>query len=120
MWSPSTVKSNGGWREKVERNVKDWWKTPEERAMQPANPVNPQRVTWELSPRLPEGAIVTSDSGSCANWYARDLKMRRGMMASLSGDLAHPRPSHERACGNAAADRCGGGLSAGPRSAKLN
>ena len=56
--------------------------------MQPANPVNPQRVTWELSPRLPDDAIVTSDSGSCANWYARDLKMRRGMMASLSGGLA--------------------------------
>ena len=56
--------------------------------MQPANPVNPQRVTWELSPRLPDGVIVTSDSGSCANWYARDLKMRRGMMASLSGGLA--------------------------------
>ncbi len=56
--------------------------------MQPANPVNPQRVTWELSPRLPDSVIVTSDSGSCANWYARDLKMRRGMMASLSGGLA--------------------------------
>jgi pyruvate dehydrogenase (quinone) len=56
--------------------------------MQPAKPVNPQRVVWELSPRLPDNAIVTSDSGSCANWYARDLKVRRGMMASLSGGLA--------------------------------
>jgi pyruvate dehydrogenase (quinone) len=53
-----------------------------------ANPVNPQRVTWELSPRLPDNALITSDSGSCANWYARDLKMRSGMMASLSGGLA--------------------------------
>ncbi len=33
-------------------------------------------------------AIVTSDSGSCANWYARDLKVQRGMMCSLSGGLA--------------------------------
>ena len=49
--------------------------------MKPAKPVNPQRVTWELSPRLPDRVIVTSDSGSCANWYARDLKIRRGMMA---------------------------------------
>ena len=56
--------------------------------MQPANPVNPQRVAWELSPRLPDRVILTSDSGSCANWYARDLKIRRGMMASLSGGLA--------------------------------
>jgi pyruvate dehydrogenase (quinone) len=56
--------------------------------MQDAEPINPQRVFWELSPRLPDGVILTSDSGSAANWYARDLKMRRGMMGSLSGNLA--------------------------------
>ncbi len=65
-----------------------WWKEAEDRAMAKANPVNPQRVTWELSPRMPERAIITSDSGSCANWFARDLKMRRGQMCSLSGGLA--------------------------------
>jgi pyruvate dehydrogenase (quinone) len=81
-------KPHGSWRKTIEGNVRDWWKTLEARAKQPADPVNPQRVTWELSPRLPERAIITSDSGSCANWYARDLKMRRGMMASLSGGLA--------------------------------
>jgi pyruvate dehydrogenase (quinone) len=81
-------KSDGDWRKTVEANVKDWWKTLEDRARQPADPVNPQHVTWELSPRLPERAIVTSDSGSCANWFARDLKMRRAMKASLSGGLA--------------------------------
>jgi pyruvate dehydrogenase (quinone) len=81
-------KPDRAWRHRVERNVAEWWKTLEERAKQPANPVNPQRVAWELSPRLPEGVIVTSDSGSCANWFARDLRMRRGMMASLSGGLA--------------------------------
>ena len=53
-----------------------------------AEPLNPQRVFWELSPRLPDNAIITADSGSVANWYARDLKMRRGMKASLSGGLA--------------------------------
>ena len=56
--------------------------------MNDANPINPQRVFWELSPRLPDNAILSSDSGSAANWYARDLKIRRGMMASLSGTLA--------------------------------
>ncbi|WP_375411296.1 thiamine pyrophosphate-requiring protein [uncultured Bradyrhizobium sp.] len=76
------------WRKTIEGSVRDWWKTIEGRARQPAKPVNPQRVAWELSPRLPQRAIVTSDSGSCANWFARDLKMRRGMMASLSGGLA--------------------------------
>jgi pyruvate dehydrogenase (quinone) len=56
--------------------------------MTAAEPINPQRVFWELSPRLPDGAILTCDSGSAASWYARDLKLRRGMMASLSGSLA--------------------------------
>ncbi|HYI69854.1 MAG TPA: thiamine pyrophosphate-requiring protein, partial [Skermanella sp.] len=64
------------WRQEIERNVAEWWETLESRAMHSADPVNPQRVTWELSPRLPDRAIITSDSGSCANWYARDLKMR--------------------------------------------
>jgi pyruvate dehydrogenase (quinone) len=81
-------KPDQAWRNNIEGNVRDWWTTLEDRARQPAKPVNPQRVTWELSPRLPERAIITSDSGSCANWYARDLKMRRGMLASLSGGLA--------------------------------
>src|SRR3569833_1140439 len=81
-------KTETGWRGEIAKNVEKWWRTLEERAMQPAVPVNPQRVTWELSPRLPDGVILTSDSGSCANWYARDLKIRRGMMASLSGGLA--------------------------------
>ena len=81
-------KSDHAWRTKVEGQVKDSWKVLENRAMAKANPVNPQRVAWELSPRIPDRAIVASDSGSCANWYGRDLKMRRGMMASLSGGLA--------------------------------
>src|SRR5204863_507076 len=46
------------------------------------------RMFWELSPRLPDNCIIVADSGSAANWFARDLKVRRGMMASLSGNLA--------------------------------
>jgi pyruvate dehydrogenase (quinone) len=82
------AKEDNAWRDGIARNVAKWWRVLEERAMQPAAPVNPQRVAWELSPRLPEHVILTSDSGSCANWYARDLKIRSGMMASLSGGLA--------------------------------
>ncbi|AWL97723.1 MULTISPECIES: thiamine pyrophosphate-requiring protein [Bradyrhizobium] len=81
-------KSDGAWRQSIEADVATWWKTLDGRAHQPAAPVNPQLVAWELSPRLPDRAIITSDSGSCANWFARDLKMRRGMTASLSGGLA--------------------------------
>jgi pyruvate dehydrogenase (quinone) len=65
----------------------------EARAMQPAEPINPQRVFWELSPRLPDHAILTADSGSCAGWWARDLQIRPGMMASLSGNLATMGPA---------------------------
>jgi pyruvate dehydrogenase (quinone) len=81
-------KQDRRWREKIEKSVAEWWKTLEERAMREATPINPQRVFWELSPRLPDRAILTCDSGSSANWYARDLKIREGMMASLSGGLA--------------------------------
>jgi len=73
---------------RLARNVEDWWQTLEARAIKTANPINPQRVTWELSPRLPDHVILTSDSGSCANWYASDLRICHGMMASLSGGLA--------------------------------
>jgi pyruvate dehydrogenase (quinone) len=81
-------KQERGWRNDIEKNVARWWKVLEARAMADAKPINPQRVFWELSPRLPDDCILTCDSGSSANWYARDLKIRRGMMASLSGGLA--------------------------------
>jgi pyruvate dehydrogenase (quinone) len=81
-------KEDRGWRNEIEANVRDWWKVLEARAMRSAKPVNPQRVFWELSPLLPDRCILTSDSGSSANWFARDLKIRKGMMATLSGNLA--------------------------------
>jgi pyruvate dehydrogenase (quinone) len=85
---PLLEQNNGDWRRHVEEQVRESWKLLENRALQPANPLNPQRVAWELSPQLPPDAIVTSDSGSCANWFARDLRVRRGQMYSLSGGLA--------------------------------
>ena len=83
-----TPKADASFRDEIAKGLSKWWDLLEDRAMQPAKPVNPQRVAWELSPRLPARVIVTSDSGSCANWFARDLRMRTGMMASLSGGLA--------------------------------
>ncbi|MBV8947570.1 MAG: thiamine pyrophosphate-requiring protein [Solirubrobacterales bacterium] len=81
-------KQDRSWREKIEGEVGEWWNLMEHRAQLSANPINPQLVFHELSKRLPDGAIVSSDSGSSANWYARDIKLRKGMMASLSGTLA--------------------------------
>ncbi|WP_230849102.1 thiamine pyrophosphate-requiring protein [Legionella saoudiensis] len=81
-------KKNTRWRKTVEESTKKWWEVMEARAMSSAKPINPQRVFWELSPKLPDNCIITADSGSAANWYARDLKIREGMKASLSGNLA--------------------------------
>jgi pyruvate dehydrogenase (quinone) len=81
-------KDDRSWRAEIEQGVREWWELIENRAQLPADPLNPQQVFSELSKRLPDGAILTADSGSAANWYARNLKFRRGMMGSLSGTLA--------------------------------
>jgi pyruvate dehydrogenase (quinone) len=81
-------KADRRWRQRIEDAVARWWTVLEARAKNPADPINPQWVFWELSPRLPDGCIIAADSGSSADWFARDLKLRRGMMASLSGNLA--------------------------------
>jgi pyruvate dehydrogenase (quinone) len=81
-------RTDRSWREQIERGVADWWARLEARAMQEADPLNPQRVFWELSARLPEDAIICGDSGSSTNWLARDLRVRPGMQVSLSSTLA--------------------------------
>src|ERR671936_1347030 len=81
-------KEDRGWREQLEEEIQEWWRLLEERAMQDADPINPQRLFWELNEHLPEDAIISADSGSSANWFARDLKLGRGHLASLSGTLA--------------------------------
>ncbi|PYL23053.1 MAG: thiamine pyrophosphate-requiring protein [Verrucomicrobia bacterium] len=92
-------KQDRGWRQTIEKGIADWWQVLEARAMNEAKPINPQRMFWELSPRLPDNCIIVADSGSAANWFARDLKLRRGMMASLSGNLATMGPGVPYAIG---------------------
>ncbi|WP_431854938.1 thiamine pyrophosphate-requiring protein [Azospirillum sp.] len=81
-------KQDRAWRQQIEAAVAEWWKTLEARAMTDATPLNPQRVFWELSPKLPDDVVIACDTGSATTWYARDLKIRRGMKASLCGGLA--------------------------------
>src|SRR5438093_5175022 len=81
-------KRNRSWQNKIIENIKKWWQIIEARAMNDANPINPERIFHELSPRLPDNCIISADSGTAANWYARDLKIRKGMIASGSGHLA--------------------------------
>jgi pyruvate dehydrogenase (quinone) len=81
-------KDDRSWREQIEEDVQEWWRLLEERAMQDADPINPQRLFWELNRYLPKDAILSSDSGSAANWFARDIKLGPTHLASLSGTLA--------------------------------
>jgi len=81
-------KEDRSWRADIEAGVEHWWRLLEERAHVEADPVNPQLVFHELSERLPDRAIVLADSGSATNWFARHLRLRRGMDTALSGTLA--------------------------------
>jgi pyruvate dehydrogenase (quinone) len=81
-------KSDRGWREKIEAGVADWWETLEKRAHTSAAPLNPQRVFHELSPRLPENALLACDTGSAVFWFSRHLKFGPQMRAAHSGTLA--------------------------------
>jgi pyruvate dehydrogenase (quinone) len=81
-------KADRSWREQIEQEVERWWRIVEDRSLLDAEPLNPQRVFHELSPRLPDQAILLADSGSATNWWARQLRLRKGMKAALSGNLA--------------------------------
>lgn len=92
-------KSDRSWRERVEEHVSSWWTTVQRTAMTSADPVNPMRIFWEFSQRIPSDAIVTADSGSAANWYARHVKFPAGVRGSLSGTLATMGPGVPYAIG---------------------
>jgi pyruvate dehydrogenase (quinone) len=92
-------KEDRSWREGIEKNVARWWETMDMEAHVSADPVNPLRLFSELSPQLPDNAIVTADSGSAANWYARNLRFRGDMRGSLSGNLATMGPGVPYAIG---------------------
>jgi pyruvate dehydrogenase (quinone) len=79
------------WRDTIESNVAKWWATTESEAKidsEKPGVVNPMRLVWELNGEIPGNAMVAADSGSSANWYARQLKIKDSMRGSLSGNLA--------------------------------
>ena len=89
-------KADRGWQEDVVKWSAESWKTAAAQGMNSASQpgmINPERVFQELSPKLPDRCILAADSGTSANWFARDLKIRRGMMASGSGNLASMGPA---------------------------
>ncbi|WP_326547222.1 thiamine pyrophosphate-requiring protein [Mycolicibacterium sp. ND9-15] len=92
-------KSDRSWRGTIESNVSRWWETMAKEAGVGTDRVNPLRLFSEFSAQLPENAIVTADSGSAANWYARQLRFRPGIRGSLSGTLATMGPGVPYAIG---------------------
>jgi pyruvate dehydrogenase (quinone) len=92
-------KDDTSWRDRIEANVARWWETMHMEAMVGGHPINPLRLFSELSPQLPDNAIVTADSGSAANWYARNLRFRGNIRGSLSGTLASMGPAVPYAVG---------------------
>ncbi len=81
-------KTGRKWQEKLGGEIEDWWRLIEERALQGADPINPQRLFWELNKYLPDDAIIAADSGTSADWFARTLKLKPSHLTSLSGTLA--------------------------------
>jgi pyruvate dehydrogenase (quinone) len=81
-------KEDRSWQNDLCDKVADWWQTMEAEAGVSADPVNPMRIFKEFSDRAPRNAMISSDSGSAANWYARQVRMRGEMRGSLSGTLA--------------------------------
>ncbi|MGI8613193.1 MAG: thiamine pyrophosphate-requiring protein [Nocardioidaceae bacterium] len=92
-------KEDRSWRDDLESKIASWWRTMHAEAMVAADPINPMRLFAELSPQLPRDAIVTADSGSAANWYARQLRFGPDMRGSLSGNLATMGPGVPYAIG---------------------
>ncbi|MFC5146692.1 thiamine pyrophosphate-requiring protein [Streptomyces aureoversilis] len=92
-------KEHGAWRNGIEKNTARWWEVMERRAAVSADPVNPEYVFHALDPLLPDNAVLTADSGSAANWYARHLRIRGTMRGSLSGTLATMGPGVPYAIG---------------------
>ena len=92
-------KSDVGWRQKIEDDVRHWWEVMDGEAHVEANPVNPMRIFSEFSKIAPEDAMIAADSGSAANWYARQIRMRGTMRGTLSGTLATMGPAVPYAIG---------------------
>ena len=81
-------KEDRSFLEKAQAGMKEWWELIEERGTRGDKPIKPQVVAWELGKRLSPTAIVSSDSGTIATWFARHMPAKRGQMYSLSGTLA--------------------------------
>jgi pyruvate dehydrogenase (quinone) len=92
-------KEKGSWRQDIEKNVARWWEVMDAEALVAAKPINPMRIFSEFSKQAPADCMIAADSGSAANWYARQVRMRGTMRGTLSGTLATMGPAVPYAIG---------------------
>ncbi|HEX3244633.1 MAG TPA: thiamine pyrophosphate-dependent enzyme, partial [Chloroflexota bacterium] len=81
-------KPDRGFLKDLQEDMADWWRTIEAEGTRDDVPMKPQVLAWELGKRLSSDAIVSSDSGTIATWFARHIRAKQGQMYSLSGTLA--------------------------------
>jgi pyruvate dehydrogenase (quinone) len=96
-----TRKQDRSWQDRIVANVSEWWERMEKR-LEPAErdgKLRPEPVFASLSKHLPDNAILAADSGTSAQWFAQHVRLRRGMKASLSGNLATMLPGVPYAIG---------------------
>ncbi|HEX3296260.1 MAG TPA: thiamine pyrophosphate-requiring protein [Nocardioides sp.] len=92
-------KEQRSWRDDLEKKVERWWEVMEAEALVAAKPVNPMRIFSEFSKQAPANSMIAADSGSAANWYARQVRMHGTMRGTLSGTLATMGPAVPYAIG---------------------
>jgi pyruvate dehydrogenase (quinone) len=85
---PRLTQKDQSFLEKAQKEVKDWQEVMHRYATHPNTPMKPQVVAHELGKRLRSDAIVSSDSGTIATWWARHIPVKQGQMHTLSGNLA--------------------------------
>ncbi len=81
-------KKNRRFLENAQSAMKSWRKKMTADAEIMTKPMKPQVIAHELGIRLPQNAIVTSDSGTITTWWARHIPAKRGQLHSCSGNLA--------------------------------
>ncbi|HEY4276038.1 MAG TPA: thiamine pyrophosphate-requiring protein [Rhizomicrobium sp.] len=86
-------KTRGKWREAIESNIKAMWEEEERKAHITADPLNPELFFWELTERLPADVVLCADTGMSTTFFARAVKVKRGMKTAISGTLATMGPA---------------------------
>jgi pyruvate dehydrogenase (quinone) len=74
--------------EQAQKGMLKWKELMNKQADREEMPLKPQVVARSLSKYLNNTAIITSDSGTIATWWARHIEVKRGQKYSLSGNLA--------------------------------